>query len=610
MTSHVMAAANEDTPRPASRACDRCRRRKAKCDSPNPSSVCVNCRLAGEQCTFNLPLSRRGPKAKRRHLATEGRGNSLGSPVTPSLHVTRHNPSPQGLFQAPASSENLDLWDTGITSAISLDPALSPATVHTVPTPLSHAASTGGAISALKRWETLSREIYLRRPVAVLENLINRCFKLFFDYLFPLIPLVHETSLREGLEFFVTRDDTRNLRGSTYSMRYGYESLKYPELWPDVTFTLITAVCAETAFLLPKDIFPEGEIIADIFLQASRSCLATYLEVDLEYPNANSVAIRYLHSNCMHAAGKPRFSWHIFGEATRLAQVLQMHDEDSIQSLHPLEAEFRRRAFWITYIGDKSAAILNSRPITIHKFSFESGITMGYPTGIEEEVIVTPGSASADDLNVRKSFLIGFNANLRLWQTASDLLLEMRLLDSRKSVSMSPHHSLTAEDRLRLDHLYVLFVTSLDDLPPFLQDDQLLTNAHSDREEMNSLSRIYTIQAANLYISLHCLKMVITQKFEEANYFPMGHNEILLLRKTEIARNMLRIMREAPFWSLQINGEPCVEKIRLIGASLLEIIDQHETSPLSARARTDLSVLLDILTRLDSKASDTLRRSL
>jgi hypothetical protein len=477
------------------------------------------------------------------------------------LQVTRHNPASRGIFDTSGGSENLGLWDSGITSSIGLDPALSPATVHTVPTPLSHAASTGGAISALQRWEALARELYLRRPTVVLENLINRCFKHFFDYLFPLIPLVHESSLRDGLEFFVARDHAQALRGSTSSLRYGYESLKYPELWPDVTFTLITAVCAETAFLLPKDLFPEGEAIADLFLQASRDCLVTYLEADLEYPNANSVAIRYLHSNCMHAAGKPRFSWHIFGEATRLAQVLQMHDEESIQGLHPLEAEFRRRAFWITYIGDKSAAILNSRPITIHKFSFESGITVGYPTGIEDESIVTPGSTSAEELTVRKSFIIGFNANLRLWQTASDLLLEMRLLESRKTISMNSHNSLTAEERLRLDHLYVLFVTSLDDLPPFLRDDQLVTNAHSDREEMNGLLKIYTIQAANLYISLHCLKMVITQKFEEVSYFPMGHNEMLLLRKTEIARNMLRIMREAPFWALQVNGEPCVSQL-------------------------------------------------
>lgn len=577
-----MAAANsEDSPRPVSRACDRCRRRKAKvgngnaatklrhkaesvtrnsqCDCPDPSSACVNCSLAGEQCTFNLPLSRRGPKGKRRHLAADARRDSLHRPVTPSLQITRHRPPSRGIFDAPASSESLDLWESGITSAISLDPALSPATVHTVPTPLSHPASTPGAVSVFQRWDALARELYLRRSTAKLENVVNKCFKLFFDYLFPLIPLVHESSLRDGLEFFVSRDDTRALRGSISNMRYGYETLKYPELWPDVSFTLITAVCAETAFLLPKDIFPEGEIIADIFLQASRSCLVTYLEADLEHPNANSVAIRYLHSNCMHAAGKPRFSWHVFGEATRLAQVLQMHDEESIQGLHPLEAEFRRRAFWITYIGDKSAAILNNRPITIHKFSFESGITVGYPTGIEDENIVSPGSTGADDLTVRSSsFIIGFNANLRLWQTASDLLLEMRLLESRKNLAMNSHHSLTADERLRLDHLYVLFVTSLDDLPPFLQDDQLVTNAHADREEMSNLVRLYTIQAANLYVSLHCLKMVIMQKFEEVSYFPMGHNEMLLLRKTEIARNMLRIMREAPFWALQVNGEPCV----------------------------------------------------
>lgn len=50
-----------------------------------------------------------------------------------------------------------------------------------------------------------------------------------------------------------------------------------------------------------------------------------------------------------------------------------------------------------------------------------------------------------------------------------------------------------------------------------------------------------------------------------------------------------------------------VEKIRLIGASLLAIIHRNQGSPLATRARADFSVLLDILTRLDSKASDALR---
>ncbi|KAJ6126768.1 hypothetical protein N7523_002380 [Penicillium sp. IBT 18751x] len=451
----------------------------------------------------------------------------------------------------------------------------------------------------------------------------ERIGALFFQYLFPLIPLVHEPSLRDGLNFFVTRRDNTTANRLTY----GLNSLKYPELWPDVTFTLITAVCAEAAFLLPKNIFPEGESIAEIFLEASRNCLITYLESDLEYPNANSVAIRYFHSNCMHAAGKPRLSWHIFGEATRLAQVMQMHEEESLQGLSPLEAEFRRRAFWIVYIGDKSAAILNNRPITIHKFSFNSGITIGYPTGIEDETVLTPRSADADEMTTRKSFIAGFNANIRLWESASDLLLEMRLIDQSKIVNGVARSAPTAEERYRLDHLFVLFATSLDNLPSLLQSDKLVMNFGEESSRLSGLMRQCGIQAANLYVSLHCLKMVITQKLEEFNHYPSTRNDILLLRKTDIARDMLRVICDAPFWTLQVNGEPCVsllphppwgriliieqvEKIRLIGASLLEIIDQHESSPLSVRARNDLSVLLDILTRLDSKASDTLRRLL
>lgn len=455
------------------------------------------------------------------------------------------------LCEAPSSAvASLETWEPGLSV---IDPALSPATAHTVQTSVSDAASTR-TITALQRWDELTRALYLRDPSAHLERTINRCFDLFFEYLFPLIPLVHEPGLRDGLSFFVTpRGDA-----ATETLLYGTNSLKYPELWPDVTFTLITAVCAEAAFLLPKDIFPEGEGIAEMFLQASRSCLATYLEADLEYPNSNSVAIRYFHSNCMHAAGKPRLSWHIFGEATRLAQVMQMHDEDSLQGLSPLEAEFRRRAFWISYIGDKSAAILNNRPITIHKYSFESGITIGYPTGIEDGTSVSPQATGADDVLARKSFIAGFNANLRLWQSASDLLLEMRLLDSRANVKLLPRRPLTADERHRLDHLYVLFATSLDDLPTFLQPDQLPMNVNKDTQQIPRLLRLYIIQAANLYVSLHCLKMMITQKFEEFNYHPSTHNEVLLLRKTEIARDMLQVIRDAPFWALQVNGEPCV----------------------------------------------------
>lgn len=168
---------------------------------------------------------------------------------------------------------------------------------------------------------------------------------------------------------------------------------------------------------------------------------------------------------------------------------------------------------------------------------------------------------------------------------------------------------LTVEERHRLGNLYVSFITSLDKLPQYLQTDTLLAPTNNNNISSHRRKQ-YVIQWANLNVSLHCLRLVIDQKLEDLGYYASGieHPDMPLLRKTEIARDMLRVIREAPFWSLQVNGEPCVEKIRLIGASLLEIIDQYEASPLSVRARNDLSILLDILTRLDSKASDTLRR--
>jgi len=423
-----------------------------------------------------------------------------------------------------------------------------------------------------------------------IERTVNRCLDLFFEYLYPLTPLVDEPSLRDGLTFFLnqptapgaqSQSDLEATRSNIANVGESWPAFprdaragvtgEHLKTWPDATFTFITAVCAEAAFLLPKELFPEGESVADLFLQASRDCLNHYLEADLESPSANSITIRYFHSNCIHAAGKPKYSWHIFGEATRLAQVMRLHDESSFEGLYPIEAELRRRAFWIVYMGDKSAAILNNRPITIHKYSFESGITARYPTGLEGRASIGSGDVSTGTQDtVRQSLIHGFNANLRLWQAASDLLLEVRLLQDQRSARHAASDTteaagmtesiLTEDERQRLDRLYVSFITCLDDLPPYLQSytfASIAAGGGSSGGAQSTHASQFVIQCANLQVSFHCLRMVITQKFEDISYFPPGAEQADL-RKTEIVRDMLRVMHEAPFWSLQVNGEPYV----------------------------------------------------
>lgn len=446
-------------------------------------------------------------------------------------------------------------WETtaslATAAAVAADAGLSPHTIHSS---VSDSVTTR-ALTTLQRWHDLSRALAFH--TRTLEHIITRCFDLFFEYLYPLTPLVHEPSLRDALTFFASQAATSAFSPTSNPNTSGSGPL---EPWPDATFTLLTAVCAEAAFLLPKDLFPEGDSVAGVFLAASRSCLNSYLEADLENPNANSIAIRYFHSNCLHAAGKPKYSWHIFGEATRLAQVMNLHEEDSLKNVFPIEAELRRRAFWIVYMGDKSAAILNNRPITIHKFSFETGITTAYPTGIEDEssVGMSPENTAHGPEPSRKTFIAGFNANLRLWQTASDLLLEVRLFQDQANhpeMAVGGQLDLTAEQRNRLDELYIRFITCLDHLPPYLQSYTFAAIAGRGKEATNANQ--FIIQCANLQVSMHCLRMVITQKFEDLSIFAPGVEQADL-RKTEIARDMIRVIHEAPFWSLQVNGEPYV----------------------------------------------------
>jgi hypothetical protein len=113
---------------------------------------------------------------------------------------------------------------------------------------------------------------------------------------------------------------------------------------------------------------------------------------------------------------------------------------------------------------------------------------------------------------------------------------------------------LSAGDRVRLNHLHIDFATCLDDLPENWQPELLKVFQDQSPSQWASLT-----QVANLQVTYHCLRLVIAQKLEELGYFN-EHPDTMALRKTEIARDFLRIIRDAPLWSLQVNGEPCVSE--------------------------------------------------
>ncbi|KAL6408514.1 Transcription factor [Ilyonectria robusta] len=514
------------------RACDGCRRKKARCDSIDHS--CTNCRRAGQACSFDIPPGKRGPKGKPR------RRNIIDvQHDTPQHDVPQQQHSAQSYPYSPA--------------------AQSPQQAPRNPT-------------TLQRYRLLADAVaQASSSLITLESVIQECADLFFRYIVPFNMSVHEPTFRHTLN---------QARSSSPPGASLTES----------NFTLITAVCAKVCFFVPSELFPVGARLAEPFLEASRSCFSTYAEADLENPCADSITIRYLHSNCLHTCARSVISWHVYGEAVRLAQRMRLHDEDSYVSLPPIEAEMRRNAFWHLYVGDKSLAVLRSMPMTLYEYSFDEGITAAYPSVEQNE------------------FVEGVNADIRLWQYAADLLLRMRLIKSSQTPGSDlSDASLTAASYETLGRLYVRFATCIDHLPPHLQPH---TASLLETKGNDTTHNKFAAQIADIYVTYHCLKMHLTRKLEEVGYFSRvgEYKDMLVLRKTEIARDMIALLQAIPFWSLKINGEPCAEKIRLVGTSLLAII--QEPSTLAPRARGDFMIVLDILSRLDSKASDALRQEM
>jgi hypothetical protein len=322
-----------------------------------------------------------------------------------------------------------------------------------------------------------------------------------------------------------------------------------------------------------------------------------------------------------------------------------------------VESQLCRRLFWILFTGDKSAGILGKHHITLGRYLLESGITVQYPKSLEgEDSIVHQDSAEP-----MPPLIAGFNINQDLWRAAYLVLLEinalqdryLRLEDGENRVSGMP----TLPELSRLCDLYIAFETSLSNIPTCLRAHPTLSLSPASfyfgqENDKPHFPRAFALQRINLHVSYQCLRLVIVQTmsilinagitiwhtasplwpdFLTTNVSPgsdslSDHPDLspaypiselrtrgresstLLLQKVRIAEDMLHILHTSSLENLRLNGESCVEKIRRVGAAMLEVIDHHADSPVAEIALRFKELYPHILAHLESRASDLLVR--
>ncbi|KAL3458882.1 hypothetical protein BJX64DRAFT_291790 [Aspergillus heterothallicus] len=82
----------------------------------------------------------------------------------------------------------------------------------------------------------------------------------------------------------------------------------------------------------------------------------------------------------------------------------------------------------------------------------------------------------------------------------------------------------------------------------------------------------------------------------------------LAMKEMEISRDFVNALEELPFSALQALGEPIVEQVH-VGSILHQLSQSMASQTIKGRADIYLSRLINVLSRLDSKASDLLNQS-
>jgi hypothetical protein len=298
----------------------------------------------------------------------------------------------------------------------------------------------------------------------------------------------------------------------------------------------------------------------------------------------------------LHTDGKPELAWHLFGEALRLADQMRLYDERSFDSLDPLEVLLRRTAFWTLTAYAQYHHILEEHSLVPYTWDLKRNVTLK----LDHE--------SADAFE--EQIFAGFFAFHRLWEAASGLLQDLESY-ARLRRQTANALALVELQQTGLTESYVQFLSVLDHLPTFIHS---FDTVNTENPEITvSQHRQLWIQRTNLFVTYHCLRMALVTRFSQLGLgVVLGIQDtepMLALRKTEIAHDMICLITSVPLDILRVNGETCITKIRHVGATLLEIMNQVPATPATLRAKSLFPVLLDVLARLDSRASEVFESS-
>ncbi|KAF8339604.1 fungal-specific transcription factor domain-containing protein [Cantharellus anzutake] len=439
---------------------------------------------------------------------------------------------------------------------------------------------------------------------------IMEILQLFFSYVYPLTPCIHKPTFMADIA--THREETDPL-----------------------FFALILSTVASTLVQVPRSYLPffDRPTVRKLALYCSEaSRLITVAGYD--NPCSMQVVIRYFDMVYHFCEGNDATSHACFGEAAHIAVTLHMHEEASYENLDPIEAEIRRRVFWLLFGADKSMAILLGRPICLR----DEDCTVHFPKDVDDEYITFAGVQ--EQPRGTTAIVSGLNYITRIFALLGEILVRIRV-DKR-----APPRGSLATDRLaEIRALHTRIINALAHAPgplklktrnavdpakgsgvhlpgtstadygglgsrhaTFVEVRNFFHDPHASRENAGNA---YLVMQANLYVTQQLVRFVIEQYRDELITMirlQAGPNVDTseLMRgwhmddREAVASDLLNVLHSIPIQAIATNGPSLVHKVRFVASTLLDAVRKVETAPASAaRANAYLWDFLSILSEIE-----------
>ncbi|KAK6063838.1 sucrose utilization protein SUC1-like protein 3 [Seiridium cupressi] len=356
--------------------------------------------------------------------------------------------------------------------------------------------------------------------------LIPTCVDLYYEHIYPIMPLVHMPTIRNTI--------SRPMTCSEKNLVYALSAL--------TSFHM----AGKSLAVLGQ---PSWDEVGRFFLD---ECIYIRQKYDfLEDTSLSVVISSFWLSTSFFEINQSRKSWFYLREALTLAIDIRLHDDSSYVGLSPAETLCRQRVFWILFVTERSFAILRNKPLTLRK-------TPSLPTMKHE---YEAADIHVGFMKLVTSYIPLDESFVAAWNDGSD-----------PGVSAATYLNL---QRLLAQPLDFLRPKRKSPSPP----KALLSNLDSSQDDDSDEPDPTSIQKADLMITQQWLRLIVWQSsFRQGLLSTAAEDESFSFSfPLSIARDTAAILQSLPSRAVEVHGMGIFEKIFEIGTWSVNVMGAYDS---------------------------------